>query len=58
MSQGQPGPQSEFQDSQDYTEKPSLEKKKEKKKKKKRRRRTAKKIFLLKIETLKCSRGS
>ena len=29
--QGQPGPQSEFQDSQGYTEKPCLEKKKKKK---------------------------
>jgi hypothetical protein len=32
---GQPGLQSEFQDSQDYTEKPCLEKPKKKKKKKK-----------------------
>jgi hypothetical protein len=32
---GQPGLQSEFQDSQGYTEKPSLEKPKKKKKKKK-----------------------
>jgi hypothetical protein len=32
--QGQPGLQSEFQDSQGYTEKPCLEKKKKKKKKK------------------------
>jgi hypothetical protein len=31
--QGQPGLQSEFQDSQDYTEKPCLEKPKKKKKK-------------------------
>jgi hypothetical protein len=31
---GQPGLQSEFQDSQDYTEKPCLEKPKKKKKKK------------------------
>jgi hypothetical protein len=34
---GQPGLQSEFQDSQGYTEKPCLEKPKEKKKKKKRK---------------------
>jgi hypothetical protein len=32
--QGQPGQQSEFQDSQGYTEKPCLKKKKKKKKKK------------------------
>jgi hypothetical protein len=32
---GQPGPQSEFQDSQGYTEKPCLKKQKKKKKKKK-----------------------
>jgi hypothetical protein len=32
---GQPGLQSEFQDSQDYTEKPCLENQKKKKKKKK-----------------------
>ena len=40
---GQPGLQSEFQDSQDYTEKPCLKKKKKKKKKKtkkKKRRRS------------------
>jgi hypothetical protein len=34
---GQPGLQSEFQDSQGYTEKPYLEKQKEKKKKEKKR---------------------
>ena len=34
--QGQPGLQSEFQDSQGYTEKPCLEKAKKKKKKKKK----------------------
>jgi hypothetical protein len=37
--QGQPGLQSEFQDSQGYTEKPCLEKPKEKKKKKESQRR-------------------
>jgi hypothetical protein len=36
--QGQPGLQSEFQDSQGYTEKPCLEKPKKKKKKELRRR--------------------
>jgi hypothetical protein len=35
---GQPGLQSEFQDSQGYTEKPCLEKPKKKKKKKKKKR--------------------
>jgi hypothetical protein len=34
--QGQPGLQSEFQDSQDYTEKPCLEKPNKKKEKKKK----------------------
>jgi hypothetical protein len=41
LSPGQPGLQSEFQDSQGYTEKPCLEKPQKKKKKKKKR------IFLL-----------
>jgi hypothetical protein len=36
--QGQPGLQSEFQDSQDYTEKPCLEKTKNKKKQKKKQK--------------------
>jgi hypothetical protein len=40
---GQPGLQSEFQDSQGYTEKPCLEKQKQKTKNKK----TKKKIFFL-----------
>jgi hypothetical protein len=35
---GQPGLQSEFQDSQDYTEKPCLKKKKKKKKPKKKKK--------------------
>jgi hypothetical protein len=35
---GQPGLQSEFQDSQGYTEKPCLKKKKKKRKKKERKR--------------------
>jgi hypothetical protein len=38
LSSGQPGPQSEFQDSQGYTEKPCLEKPKKKKKKKEKNR--------------------
>jgi hypothetical protein len=37
LVQGQPGLQSEFQDSQGYTEKPCLEKTKTKNKKKRRR---------------------
>jgi hypothetical protein len=36
--QGQPGLQSEFQDSQSYTEEPCLEKPKKKKKKKKKKK--------------------
>jgi hypothetical protein len=36
LSQGQPGLQSELQDSQGYTEKPCLKKTKKKKKKKKK----------------------
>jgi hypothetical protein len=38
---GQPGLQSEFQDSQDYTEKSCLEKRKEKKRKEKKRKEKA-----------------
>ena len=41
--QGQPGLQSEFQDSQDYTEKPCLEKTKKRKKKKKEKKKKRKK---------------
>ena len=45
LVQGQPGLQSEFQDSQDYKEKPCLKKPKKKKKKEKKRKRK-KKMFL------------
>jgi hypothetical protein len=41
--QGQPGLQSEFQDSQGYTEKPCLKKPKKEKKKKKRKRKKKRK---------------
>jgi hypothetical protein len=43
---GQPGLQSEFQDSQDYTEKPCLEEKKKKKRKKRKNEKEMKSIFL------------
>jgi hypothetical protein len=47
-----PALQSEFQDSQDYTEKPCLKKPKEKKKKKKRKKIFLKKLFKKKISYL------
>jgi hypothetical protein len=45
LSSGQPGLQSELQDSQGYTEKPCVLKTKKKKKKKRERERKEKKIF-------------
>jgi hypothetical protein len=49
---GQPGLQSEFQDSQKYTEKPCLEKQKQKKRKKRKRKRKRKKETLIKTPRL------